>query len=152
MRALELGFALFWLLMGVAITAESWKLGLFGMFGPDRGFFPFLAGVLMSLAAAGLMLSRGAWVPAGGSFWPSREGALRVAIIVAVLAAMILALPRLGFLLSGALLAPVMIRYAGPSTWLSAVLIGLGATVAIHLLFVHLLRQPLPEGPLLGMF
>jgi hypothetical protein len=32
------------------------------------------------------------------------------------------------------------------------VLIGLGATVAIHLLFVHLLRQPLPEGPLLGMF
>jgi hypothetical protein len=152
MRSLELGFALVWLLLGVAITAESRKLGLFGMFGPDRGFFPLLAGLLMSAAAAGLMLSRGAWVPADRRFWTSRDGALRVAIILAVLAAMIFMLPRLGFLLTGALLAPVMVRFAGPSTWLSAGLIGVGATAAIHLLFVRLLQQPLPEGPLQGLF
>ena len=151
MRALELGLAVFWLVLGLAIASEATKLGLYGMFGPDRGFFPFLAGVLMSLAALGLLVSKGAWVPADRPFWEDRTAAFRVGVIVVSLGAIILALPHLGFLLSGILLAPLMIRLAGGVTWLFATLIGICATVAIHVLFVVLLNQSLPIGPLRGL-
>ena len=150
MRALELGLALVWLLMGLAIASESLRLGLFGMFGPDRGFFPFLAGVVMTVAAAALLVSGGSRVAPGTVFWASGGAAWRVAVIVVLMAAMIALLPRLGFLLSGALITPIMIRLVGPATWLFAIAIGVTASLAIHVLFVRLLQQSLPAGPLQG--
>lgn len=150
MRALELGLTVVWLLLGLAIAWESLRLGLFGMFGPDRGFFPFIAGTVMAVAAAGILISRGSQVAPGTVFWGSGGAAWRVGVIVVLMAVMIALLPRLGFLLSGALVAPVMIRLVGPATWLFSIAIGVTASVAIHVLFVRLLQQSLPSGPLQG--
>ena len=80
--------------------------------------------------------------------WPSREGARRVALAVALLSALVLVLPWLGFALSAlvfllAMLVLVQRRRPAPALFATAI------TVAFaHVIFIVWLDIKLPQGPL----
>jgi hypothetical protein len=157
MARLDVTISLFWLLLGLALCQQSAGLGVVGPDGPGSGLFPLLAGALMAAGGAGLMLRH---VLTGGGhapgeeiaerFWLAPGGAFRAGALVAVLALMVVAVPHLGFAVTGALCLPVLVRVIAPETaWWKAILVGLVAAALVHLLFAVALGTPLPRG-LLG--
>jgi putative tricarboxylic transport membrane protein len=68
--------------------------------------------------------------------------------IVASLAASILAMPYLGFLVAGTLFAVAVVLMSG-GKWLSAIIFSPIAAAAIYFTFTSIMRVPLPRG-LLG--
>jgi hypothetical protein len=156
MPGLNVGVSLFWVLFGLALGQQSIALGLGGPGGPGSGMFPLLAALLIFAGGAGslvqTLLRRGAPVPGDlveERFWPEPKSAMRVGLLILVMAAMIFAVPYLGFALSGAIGMPLLLRTIAPNfSWWLAVLVGVIAAACVHLLFAVLLGTPLPRGPL----
>lgn len=156
MGRIDLAVSLFWLVLGLALCHQSVALGLGGPGGPGSGLFPLLAGLLMAAGGAGLMvrhvLSGGSRAPGeeiAARFWPAPGAAFRVGALLFVLALMIVAVPTLGFALAGAIGLPALFRVIAPEApWWKAVLVGVLAAGAVHLLFAVVLGTPLPRGPL----
>lgn len=153
MQALNIGLSLFWVLFGLALAQQSRALGLGGPGGPGSGLFPLLAALLIILGALGVLfqdLRRGS--PSdevAERFWMARGAAMRVGLLILVMVGMMLAVPHLGFALSGALGLPLLFRTIAPhSPWWFALLVGAIAAAVVHLLFAVLLGTPLPRGPL----
>jgi hypothetical protein len=149
MSALHIGVGLFWVLFGLALAQQSVALGLSGPGGPGSGLFPLLAAILITTGGLGVLagdLRRGV---AAGPFWAVPGAGLRIGLLILVMAAMILAVPYLGFALSGALGLPLLFRTLSPrASWWLALLVGLVAATVVHLLFAVALGTPLPRGPL----
>jgi hypothetical protein len=155
MARLDAAVSLFWVLLGIALCRESMALGLSDASGPGSGLFPFMAGLLMLGGGAGLLLRQ---VLTGGArapgedvephFWQADGAAFRVGVLVAVIAGMILAVPHLGFALTGVIGLPILFRVIAPeSSWVTAIAVGVIAAACIHLLFAMVLGTPLPRGP-----
>jgi hypothetical protein len=153
MPRLNIGLSLFWILFGLALAQQSVALGLGGPGGPGSGLFPLLAALLILVGGAGTLIQAALKQPAAsdgvaGRFWPEAGSALRVVLLLAVMAAMILAVPYLGFALVGAIGLPLLFRTIAPAfSWFHAILVGLVAASCVHLLFAVLLGTPLPRGP-----
>ncbi|HYF09511.1 MAG TPA: tripartite tricarboxylate transporter TctB family protein [Acetobacteraceae bacterium] len=157
MAALNAALNLLWVALGLAMCWQSLALGLSGPGGPGSGLFPLLAGMLIAGPGIAMLLAqllRGGGAAMRGEeltprFWMARGAALRVALMVAVSALMILGIPHLGFILAGVLGIPLLFRTVAPEApWWFAVLVGALASAAVHLLFAIVLGTPLPRGPL----
>lgn len=155
--ALNAALNLFWVLLGLATCWQSVALGLSGPGGPGSGLFPLLGALLVAVPGAVMLVAQafrgGAAAMRGeelaSQFWLARGAPLRVAWLVVVTAAMILAIPHLGFALAGALGIPLLFRTVSPEApWWFAVLVGVVAAAAVHIVFAVLLGTPLPRGPL----
>jgi hypothetical protein len=155
MARLDAAVSLFWVLLGIALCRESIALGLGDAGGPGSGLFPFLAGLLMLGGGAGLlvrhMLTGGGHAPGEDivpQFWPAPGAALSVVALIVVIAGMILAVPYLGFALTGVVGLPILFRVIAPEApWWTAIAVGGIAAACIHLLFAVALGTPLPRGP-----
>jgi putative tricarboxylic transport membrane protein len=100
-----------------------------------------LCGVLLVVAG---MRQAGPWLALPG--WVQRRRPLLgVASVVAGLLFYIFAADQLGFHLTGIALMSAWLRILGCS-WRVAAIVGVVATVVIHLAFYKLLRIPLPWG------
>jgi hypothetical protein len=155
MARLDAAVSLFWVLLGIVLCRESVALGLAGPDGPGSGLFPLLAGLLMLGGGAGLLarhaLTGGGHAPGEDivpQFWPAPGAALRVGALVLVIAGMIVAVPYLGFALTGVVGLPILFRVIAPeASWLIAIVVAGTAAACIHLLFAVALGTPLPRGP-----
>ena len=85
-------------------------------------------------------------VPADATFLPPGGSARRVVIVLAIMAAAIAALPWLGFLLTGALAMPLLLRSVQRGSWFFAILFGSAATASVYVVFDRALGTPLPRG------
>ena len=157
MSALNAGLNLFWLLLGAGVCWQSVALGLSGPGGPGSGLFPLIAGAMIAGPGLAMLIAQG--MRGGGAamrgeeltqhFWMLRGAARRVALMVAVCAGMIAGIPYLGFAVTGAIGIPLLFRTVAPeSPWWFAVLVGVCAAAAVHLIFAVALGTPLPRGPL----
>jgi putative tricarboxylic transport membrane protein len=90
----------------------------------------------------------GARAPVTPHFWPSVAAGWRVSLVVVGLIAVTLLIPRLGFLVSGAIVTAFLLRALGKNAWWMVLLISIGSTLAVYWLFVRLLGTILPRGPL----
>lgn len=115
-------------------------------FGP--AWFPGL--IAAGLGACGMLLivtgarQRGPWLTVPDWVGRSRP-LLGVGSVVGGLVFYVLAADKLGFHIVGVVLLTAWIRVLGGS-WRTAAIVGVLATVAIHLSFYKLLRIPLPWG------
>jgi hypothetical protein len=158
MSRLNAALNLFWVVFGLGVCWQAAALGLAGPGGPGSGLFPMISGLLIAVPGAVLLIGQalrgggGAAMPSGDlapRFWGAPGAARRVGLLVAVVAVMILVLPHLGFAVTGALGLPLLYRTVAPEArWWVAVLVGVLASAAVHLLFGVLLGTPLPRGPL----
>ncbi len=156
MPRLNAALNLFWVAFGLGVCWQAAALGLVGPGGPGSGLFPMLAGLLIAVPGALLLVGqalRGGAAAMPGEdlprhFWVAPGAPRRVGLLVAVVAAMILALPHLGFAVTGAIGLPLLFLTVAPeSRWWVAVLVGVLASAGVHLLFGVLLGTPLPRGP-----
>ncbi len=134
----------------VFIYAGTFRNMLGGSYGPD--LFPRIVAVMMAIG--GLSLVVAALRPAGRQPWLELAGWARqprsYALMVAVVASMIfyiLLSGTLGFLLTAfLLLAGLRIVTRGPSRAVSSAVIAAVVSVIAYLIFVRMLRVPLPFG------
>ena len=147
MRRLELAVNAIWLVLGLAVCATSFNLGIIGPGGPDSGFFPLIAGVAMAGGAALLAVLPGERISTDETFLPPDGSARRVITVLAIMVAIVAALPWIGFAMAAIIGMPLLLRTIGNPGWLFSILFGLASTLAVVFVFDRLLGMSLPRGP-----
>jgi putative tricarboxylic transport membrane protein len=141
--------SLFWLALGLVSMYGSAQLGLGTLREPGSGFLPFLAGGFISLIALGIFLKslfhwRGTRLNFA-SLWMEANWR-RPAVIGLMVLGFILALEKLGFILSGFLLLLVLFRWVEKFSWRKALIIPALTLGLSYLLFNVFLKATLPRG------
>ena len=141
---------LFWLILGVLISffAHGMDLGTPSLPGP--GFFPFLTGIVMAVAA-GIVLVRDWAKDANQTAARGISHGLRnVLVVFASLVGYGVLLESLGFVLCTFIFVAILLRVIGSRSWVT---MALGAGVAAagsYAVFQRLLDVQLPKG-ILGL-
>lgn len=148
MKALEQAVNAFWLLLGAGVCVQAKQLGVWDQNGPDSGFFALLAGAVLIATSIALIVRTAARAPVAPHFWPSVAAGWRVSLVIVGLISVTLLIPRLGFLVSGAIVTAFLLRALGKNAWWMVLVISIGSTLAVYWLFVRLLGTVLPRGPL----
>ncbi|MFM9847828.1 MAG: tripartite tricarboxylate transporter TctB family protein [Hyphomicrobiaceae bacterium] len=142
----EKALNLLWIVLGLAIASLSSRYTLIDTAGPGGGFLPLATGLIIAVCGLFLMFSS---VDAESENWPAVSVWLRMAAIVAGLAAIAIVMPYLGFILT---VVPVMIllmQAVERQSWMTVLLVSIVSTFAVYFLFTRLLGTALPRG-LLG--
>jgi hypothetical protein len=147
-RQLDALFSSVWLLIGVAVCATSFSLGVLGPAGPESGFFPLLSGIAIAGGAALLLVQPAHDRVELDPFLPEGASGGRVLLVLATMAGMVAALPWIGFNLSGFVGMPLLIRTVGRPGWLFSILFGVVSTLIVFHVFNTWLGMWLPRGPL----
>lgn len=148
MKTLDRGITALWIVLGLALCFYARELGLTGPSGPDSGFFPMIAGVLLIASGIGILISPAQRGLLGTEpMFRDQGSARRVFLVVGAVVLMIALIPWLGFLLTGALVTPFLLRAIETRSWMFCIAVGALGAAAIVLLFSQVLGVPLPRGP-----
>lgn len=134
-------------ILGLAISASSYQIGLGNIKAPDAGLFPFLIGLVIILL--GLMLFREGKkpredIPIFGERWK------KLSFVVGILLCYALALDWLGFTLTTLLFMILILKAIEPQKWSVAIFTAVLSTGLGYLLFSVWLKVELPRG-ILGL-
>ena len=135
----------FWMALGAAAAAHASTLGLMGPSGPESGLFPLLASVIVMASGAALLASPTS--RARSPRYPRGSALLRLLGVIGGLAFMALAIPRLGFAVSGAITMMILLRTVEQARWFESVVLSLASVAVVIWLFGHVLGMALPRGP-----
>ena len=141
--------SLFWLALGLVSMYGAVQLGLGTLREPGSGLLAFMAGAFVSLIALGIFVkSLIQWRGIRLDFAPlwSEANWRRPAIIGLLTLGFILALERLGFILTGFLLLLVLFRWVEKFSWKKALMIPALTLGFSYLLFNVFLKATLPRG------
>jgi len=130
-----------------------WQSVGYGVFGPDvtgAGFFPFLAGCLLTISAAGALLRQRREAANSDTIAASEFVAVGGTIVATAI--FLLCVGTLGMVfLTPLYVLAVSFFIEKPGTWRRLAVVGavaVGFSVFAYVLFDYFLRVPLPRGPL----
>lgn len=143
-RAASLAFIAAWLLLGLYFMKQGLSLHLGSISSPAEGFMPFVIGIILIgfCIASALPLVVPPQKPS-----PVRLEIARLrdpAIIVVSMIAYTMALERVGFVATTAVLIVFLAKIVGRTTLVGAAMLGGAATVACYVVFGVLLGIRLP--------
>jgi len=146
--------SLFWIAIGIVFCIGAVQYGLFKSGMPEPGLLPFIAGSVLILLGAGVLLSSLKGAPqegeTGKGFFPERNSPKRLGFSVFGLCAYLAIVDWFGFVPTTFLFMIFLMRFVEPQKW-KTILISSVLTAAIsYLLFDVLLGTHLPKG-FLGM-
>jgi hypothetical protein len=147
LKRIEPWVNIFWIACGLAVCVYSLNLGLFGSGGPATGFFPMIAGVLLTATGSALLVTHSSRVDAAHHFWPEQGSARRVSMVMGGLMLMTLLMWFVGFIVAALIMMPVLLRAIEKRSWLFVTVVGSISTAAAYLLFNTLLGTLLPRSP-----
>ena len=136
--------------LGVALSAGYLAMSLRLPFGqlarPGAAVFPILAGIILLLASLAVLwegrkLDKAETIdlPAGADFW-------RLLSMIGLLIAYFLVLPHSGQIIGSLLFCIILIRLLSALTWPRIVAYALVMSLTLYVVFVHLLKVPMPRG------
>lgn len=138
----------FFLVAGVIVAREGWRLGTGSMSAPGPGFVPFWSATVLAVLAA-VVLGTSVLGPAGGERAERAPRQGRAAICLATLFLYVPAMLYLGFLSSTFVLMLVLFGLGQRTPWPVRIVASLVTTLAFYGLFARLLLVQFPSG-LLG--
>ncbi|MCE5265591.1 MAG: tripartite tricarboxylate transporter TctB family protein [Deltaproteobacteria bacterium] len=139
---------IFWLAFSSLVMFGSYQMGLGSLQAPGSGFLAFLAGAFVFLMALIVLVQT--FISKDqqsklGALWS--ESKWRKSMMVGLLIlAYILALERLGFLLTSLMMMFVMFKWVEKFSWKKASLVTVIVVGCAYLLFSVLLKASLPRG------
>lgn len=138
------------LVFSLAVMEGARRMPPSGTFGPGAGFLPFWLGVAMATLSVILLVSatRQPAVAGGRAPFPTGRKLLPILETIGGLAAFILLLETLGFLLSIVLLTAFLLRVVEREGWLTTVAVALANAGALYIVFKVLLGVSLPANAL----
>ncbi|MBI4735377.1 MAG: tripartite tricarboxylate transporter TctB family protein [candidate division NC10 bacterium] len=138
------------LVFSLTLMEGSRRLPPSATFGPGAGFLPFWLGALMAVLSA-LLLVKACLQPvasADTALFPNRRVLIPVGATIGSLAAYILVLDRLGFLLGTGLLTAFLLGVVERERWFTTVLVAVLNAVGLYVVFHLLLGVSLPKSVL----
>lgn len=129
------------LLLGLAATIGSVQLGVGDFTDPEPGMWPLIISVAIVGCSIALLIG-------GRRFWDAEAftpSSWRVAYATASLVAYAVSLPYVGFEIATVVLMFFWLKVIGRERWLVSIVLPVLVTAAFWLLFVLLLRVPLPR-------
>lgn len=149
MRRAEIWVSLAFALLGVIVIADSIRLGfMWGMSGPESGFFPFYLGagvVISSVVVFFNAFTRYRKEGAGKPLMP--PGALKPILWVLIPSAAMVAITELvGLHIAAALFLSFYMRVVGKIGWATTLLVGIISPLLLYVTFDKLFLIPLPQG------
>ena len=149
MRKAEIWVSLAFMLLGILVIADSIRLGfMWGMSGPESGFFPFYLGV--GLVVSSLIVFFNAFTlykkeGAGKPLMP--PGALKPVLWVVIPStAMVVITELVGLHIAAALFLMFYMRAVGKIGWTTTLLVGIISPLSLYITFDKLFLIPLPQG------
>ncbi|HXZ43929.1 MAG TPA: tripartite tricarboxylate transporter TctB family protein [archaeon] len=136
------------LLFSVALMVGSWRMPPSATFGPGAGFLPFWCGALLALLSV-LLASNTFWQSAAlptKVVFPSGRALLRLGTVIASLAAYILTLETLGFLVGTGLLTAFLLGVVEREKWSTSILVAVLNSAGLYVVFQVLLGVNLPTN------
>jgi putative tricarboxylic transport membrane protein len=132
----------------LVIMWESRKLPPSGTFGPGPAFFPFWLAILMAGLAALLFLQAWRRAPTAEAprVFPGLRAFLPIGVTLAALAAYILLLEALGFLLATGFLTAFLLKVVEGERWTLSLGVAVANAFGLQLIFRTLLGVSLPKG------
>lgn len=150
MRTMEIVVAGLLLAFGVLVAWQSWKLGAkWADDGPQAGYFPFYIGLIITIASVVTLLQaiRSRASTADDAF--VERGQLKLVLSVLLPALVyVLAIQWFGIYLASAVYMAVFMVWLGHYAWWKAVLLGIGVSVSVFLMFEIWFQVPLHKGAL----
>jgi putative tricarboxylic transport membrane protein len=136
------------LVFAVAVMEGGRRMPPSNTFGPGAGFLPFWLGMAMALLSVILLVSATRAPAEAGDRSPFPRGRPVVAILetVVALAAFMLLLETLGFLVATALLTAVLLRVVEREGWGITVVVGVANAAGLYVVFQFLLGVSLPKS------
>ena len=149
MRKAEIWVSLAFVSLGVLVIIDSIRLGfMWGMSGPESGFFPFYLGV--GVVISSLMVFFNAFTlyrkeGAGKPLMP--PGALKPILWVLIPStAMVVITEFVGLHLAAALYLAFYMRVVGKIGWVTTLLVGIISPLTLYITFDKIFLIPLPQG------
>lgn len=149
MRRAEIWVSVTFALLGVIVIADSIRLGfMWGMSGPESGFFPFYLGVgvvISSLFVFFNAFTRYRKEGAGKPLMP--PGALKPILWVLIPSTgMVVITELVGLHIAAALFLAFYMRVVGKIGWTTTLLVGIISPLLLYVTFDKLFLIPLPQG------
>ena len=138
----------FWIVLGFAVCAYSYKLKLYSPIGPATGFFPMLAGVVILVTGIALLAGQQTRVDARLHFWPEQGSLKRVGLVLGGVVALILLMRFLGFIVASVVIMPLMLRAIEARSWRFVIVVGTVSAAIIYVIFDTMLGTILPRSAL----
>jgi hypothetical protein len=129
----------------IAITGAL-ALPLGGVRAPEAGFMPLVESVLLGVVALALVADAWCRKPTAAIDWPQGDARRRVTGTAAGLVAYVALLPVAGFAAATWLYLWFAIAWWGGRSLVRAALYAAVIAIALHLVFVTLLKMSLPAG------
>jgi len=136
------------LVFSLAVMEGARRMPPSGTFGPGAGFLPFWLGVAMAALSIILLVSATREpAPVGGrATFPTGWKLLPICETIGGLAAFILLLETLGFLLSIALLTAFLLRVVEREGWGTTLTVAVANAGALYIIFKVMLGVSLPKN------
>ncbi|HVN23098.1 MAG TPA: tripartite tricarboxylate transporter TctB family protein [Syntrophorhabdales bacterium] len=147
MRKREITSSLFWLLIGLILTIWSATYPIGNLAQPGTGFLPLGLGILMIIFSATLLIRafKSTSAEKGTALtFPKRW--LSLSVTVLILLAAVFLFENVGYMIIFFVLALVLPVLAGDITWRRSLIFAIFSTAGVYIIFVWLLKQPLPTG------
>lgn len=139
--AYQIVSALVVLVIGIGGAYLAYGYGLGSLRRPGPGLWPFAVSVLIALLAIMLLVV--------GRHLDDAEKFTKASLLVlaggATFVGLGLLLPAIGFEIPAILLGIVWLRFLGGESWRSTIVISVATTAAFYLLFLYVLKIPLPH-------
>jgi putative tricarboxylic transport membrane protein len=136
-------------LLSIFVLIHSLSYPYKDRLGPGPGFFPFWMSIIMGLLSLGLFLQT-TFVKSEQaekkSFFPNREGGIRIFMILAALALVLVLLNPIGFRISLLLFLLFLPFALGVRNWLIIILVAVLGSFGVFHAFYYWLKVPLPIG------
>jgi hypothetical protein len=120
---------------------------------PGPGFMPMIAASLIGICGAGIAVT-GIFALKNAANNPELEKVIanwqewRSFILITVICSLAIFLASyIGLITSVTLAVILLIRFLGPESWKTSIIVGLGTGIVIYLVFVVMLKVHVPEGP-----
>jgi len=131
------------------VILEAWRMPPSATFGPGSGFLPFWLGVLLAVLAVillGTAWRREATEKGRKSPFPGTKALISIGSVLASLAAYIVLLEVLGFLMDTFLYVAFLLGVVEREKWLMTLLVAVSTTAGLYLIFQVLLGITLPSN------
>jgi putative tricarboxylic transport membrane protein len=150
MRKIDRFGGMFWLGLGIVISALSSRLGLGNLHKPGPGFAPLLAGAILTLLGLILTLSTYSkqFVDEKTISILVKKGRKDSFLALSALLGYILLLEPLGFLTTTFIFLVVLFKIKEKKRWVIPLVLSLSTVVVSYLIFSVWLRLEFPKGPL----
>jgi putative tricarboxylic transport membrane protein len=136
-------------LLSVFVLVHSFSYPYKDRLGPGPGFFPFWMSIITGLLSLGLFLQTTFSKPSGGektSFFPNRQGGLRILFILLALVMVMVFLNPLGFRISLLLFLFLLPILLGVRNWVVIPILAVAGSFGVFHVFYYWLKLPLPVG------